>query len=87
MTNHLVQEPPTTTSTAPAERATEFQPVQTGGETTSASSLLVTAYLLMWAILLGFVFLGWRRQARVENRISELEKALAAGGAEGNARD
>jgi hypothetical protein len=88
MTNHLLQEPQTTTSQAPEGRATEFQPVHNGaGETTSASSLLITAYLLMWAILIGFVFLSWRRQARVENRISELEKALAAGGAKGDERD
>ncbi len=62
-------------------------PVSGGAETTSAASLLITAYLLMWALLIGFVFMSWRRQARVENRISELEKALAAGGAKGNARD
>jgi len=34
----------------------------------------------LWALLLGFVFLSWRRQGRVESRISELEKSLAAGG-------
>jgi CcmD family protein len=54
--------------------------VQGGGETTSAAALLVTAYIVMWALLLGFVFLSWRRQGRVETRISELEKSLAAGG-------
>lgn len=78
----------TTTTSAPEGRSTEFVPVQGGGggETTSAASLLVTAYLVMWAILLGFVFMSWRRQATVENRISELEKALAAGGPKGNER-
>jgi hypothetical protein len=34
----------------------------------------------MWALLLVFVGLGWRRQARVEDRLSELEKAVGAPG-------
>jgi CcmD family protein len=42
--------------------------------------VLITAYVVMWALLLGFVFLSWRRQGRVETRLSELEKALAQGG-------
>jgi hypothetical protein len=90
MTNQLVQDTPTTTQTtasAPQARATEFQPVGSGAETTSAASLLVAAYLLMWAILVGFLFLSWRRQGHVENRIAELEKALAAGGAKDDARN
>lgn len=76
-----------TQTTAPQDRATEFVPVQGGGETTSAASLLITAYLVMWAILLGFVLTSWRRQGRVENRISELEKALASGGPKAGERD
>ena len=67
---------------APSETA-----VQGGGDTTSAATLLVTAYLVMWALLLGFVFLSWRRQGRVETRISELEKAIASGGPKGGAGD
>lgn len=83
------QAEPTQTTTAkdPGDRATEFVPVQGGGETTSAASLLITAYLVMWALLIGFVLMSWRRQGRVENRISELEKALAAGGPKGDERN
>jgi hypothetical protein len=66
--------------TDPSARSTEFVAVQGGGDTTSAAALLITAYVLMWALLLGFVFLSWRRQGRVETRLSELEKALAQGG-------
>ena len=80
-------EPNTGTSTDPSARSTEFVAVQGGGETTSAEALLVTAYLVMWAILLGFVFLIWRRQSRVETRISELEKAIASGSAKSGAKD
>ena len=70
----------------PSSRSTEFVAVQGGGETTSAASLLIAAYLLMWGLLFAFVFLSWRRQARVETRISELEKAIAAGGGNDGAR-
>jgi CcmD family protein len=71
----------------PGSRSTEFVPVQGGGETTSAANLLITAYVVMWALLLGFIFVSWRRQGRVETRISELEKALTAGGSKASARD
>jgi|GEM_PF-760454 len=70
----------------PNSRSTEFVAVQGGGETTSAASLLIAAYLLMWGLLFAFVFLSWRRQGRVETRIAELEKAIAAGGGDGSAR-
>lgn len=68
--------PAPTTGTA-EERSQEFRPV-TGGttETSSAEGLLIAAYLLMWAILMGFVFLTFRRQAAVDKRLSELERAL-----------
>ena len=75
------------TLTDPSSRSTEFVAVQGGGDTTSAATLLVTAYLVMWALLLGFVFLSWRRQGRVESRISELEKSLAGGGSKHGAAD
>lgn len=69
----------------PSSRSTEFVAVQGGGDTTSAATLLVAAYLVMWALLLGFVFLSWRRQGRVETRLSELEKAIGSGGPKGGA--
>lgn len=36
----------------------------------------VAAYAVLWAILLVFVFLSWRRQAALEARLGELESAL-----------
>jgi CcmD family protein len=78
-------QPDAGTLTDPSARSTEFVAVQGGGETTSAATLLVIAYLVMWALLLGFVFLSWRRQGRVETRLSELEKAIASGGPKGGA--
>jgi len=58
-------------------RSQEFRPV-TGGptQTSSAEALLITAYVLMWAILMGFLFATFRRQAAVDKRLGELERAL-----------
>ena len=72
-----------TTSQDPAARSTQFVPVEGNTETTSAEALLIAAYLVMWARLLAFVGLGWRRQARVEARLAELEKAVGATGGSG----
>jgi hypothetical protein len=79
-------QPQSATLSDPNSRSAEFVAVQGGGETTSAASLLIAAYLLMWGLVFFFVFLSWRRQARVETRIAELEKAIAAGGGDGGAR-
>ncbi len=37
----------------------------------------VAAYSVLWAILLGFVLLSWRRQAALDARLADLEAALA----------
>jgi CcmD family protein len=59
------------------DRSQEFKAV-TGGttETSSAEGLLIAAYVMMWAILMGFLFVTFRRQAAVDKRLTELEKAL-----------
>ena len=58
------------------ERSTEFVAVQGGAETTSASSLLVAAYIIMWALVFAFVWLSSRKQRTLDARLSELEAAL-----------
>jgi hypothetical protein len=60
----------------PEARSTEFVPVQGGNEGQSAEGLLVAAYLLMWAALIGFVWLTWRRQTRIEERVEALDSRL-----------
>lgn len=59
------------------DRSQDFKPV-TGGpsDTTSAEAVLVAAYVLMWAILMGFLLMTFRRQAAVDKRLGELERAL-----------
>jgi hypothetical protein len=66
----------TAPSKAPEDRSTEFVAVQGGNEGTSAQGLLVTAYLLMWAALLMFVFLTWRKQGVLERRLAKLDSEL-----------
>ena len=72
-----------TAAAAPEDRAERWTPVTQGTETTSAGLMLVLAYLVMWALLLAFLGLGWRRQARMETRIAELERAVGSGKAPG----
>ena len=73
----MTQASPSTGTPTVEERSQEFRPV-TGAstETSSAEGLLITAYVLMWAILMGFLFLTFRRQAAVDKRLGELERAL-----------
>jgi CcmD family protein len=65
--------------TNPGERSMGFAPVTGGQETSSAEGLLITAYLVMWALIFGFLFLGWRRQGRVEQRLAVLERSMGGG--------
>ena len=67
-----------TDQTAPAktpeDRSTEFVAVQGGNDGTSAEGLLIAAYLLMWAALLVFVFITWRKQGTLERRVEKLDR-------------
>jgi hypothetical protein len=65
-----------TEPTSPEQRSTEFVAVPGGPETTSAEALVVSAYLLMWAILLGFLIFTWRRIQGLDRRLGELDRAL-----------
>lgn len=62
----------------PTDRATAFVAVPDGGEVSpSAELLLVIAYVAMWLLLLGFVWGSFRRLARLDARLREVEEALA----------
>ena len=60
----------------PPDRATEFQPVQNAPETHNGTTLMVEAYAVLWAILLGWVYFMWKKQSSVEARIAGLEQAI-----------
>jgi hypothetical protein len=62
----------------PQDRSTEFVAVQGGPtETSSAEGLLIAAYVLMWAVLMGFLLQTFRRQGAVDKRLSDLERSLS----------
>lgn len=58
------------------DRSTEFVSVEGGTESTSAEALLVSAYLLVWAIALVFILLTARKQRALDARLAELEAAV-----------
>jgi CcmD family protein len=62
----------------PAQRGTEFRPVDAGDTVASGETLLVEAYAILWVILFAFLFLSGRRQTKIDTRVGELERALNA---------
>ena len=72
------QEPATT-----VQSPSEFIPTTGGEETTSASAMLVAAYVLFWMIVLAFIALGWRKQRRLSERLDHIEKSLLKGDTSG----
>ncbi|HXX70537.1 MAG TPA: CcmD family protein [Polyangiaceae bacterium] len=65
------------TSSAPDDRATSFQAVQGPAEEHySGTVLLVSAYAVLWAIVLAWVAMVWRKQRLLSARLSDLERVL-----------
>lgn len=85
-----MQTAPTSTAPAPAatdtesSRATSFQAVE-GGETRSGEVLLVEAYAVLWVILFAWLALMWRKQVRLNERITLLDRSLDRAVAASNA--
>lgn len=67
------------TSPAPSasSQVTEFVPVQGGTDSVSAEGMLVAAYIVMWAVVVAFAWLTWRRQETARTRLEALEKTVA----------
>ena len=62
----------------PQDRSTQFVPVEGGGpETTDAGTFMVAAYVLMWLVTVLFILHTWRKMRGVQNRVDELQKAIA----------
>lgn len=66
----LAPTPPT-----PADRATEFTAVESG-EHYNGSTLMVVAYAAIWALLMGWIYMLWRKQAVLGERLDGLEKSI-----------
>jgi CcmD family protein len=65
------------TSAPPGDRATTFQAVQGAGEEHySGEVLLVSAYAIVWVIVLLWVALVWRKQSALNSRLDDLERIL-----------
>ncbi|MCL2451257.1 MAG: CcmD family protein [Polyangiaceae bacterium] len=68
---------PMTAAATPDDRATTFQAVQgPQAEHYSGEVLLVTAYALVWALIMIWVAIIWRKQSAMTARVAELEKIL-----------
>jgi hypothetical protein len=59
----------------PDDRSASFHPVE-GGEVRSGEQLLVTAYAVLWVILMAYLGLVWRTQASLSQRVDLLEQTL-----------
>jgi CcmD family protein len=65
-------------STAPDDRSTTFQPVEGGSEQRSGGTLMVAAYSVIWTLLMVWLVMLWRKQARLNERLEGLEGAIVA---------
>ncbi|HXN32414.1 MAG TPA: CcmD family protein [Polyangiaceae bacterium] len=71
------QTQPSATTQSPDGRSTSFQPVTGEAEHYSGEGLLVSAYALIWVILLSWVALVWRKQSVLDARLDDLEREIA----------
>jgi hypothetical protein len=65
---------PTSTQT-PSDRSTEFKAVDSG-ERFNGNTLVVEAYAALWLVVMGWVFLLWRKQAGLAERLDDLERVM-----------
>ncbi len=76
--------PATATTTTPAGQYVAVE----GSEHFNGSTLLVEAYAAIWVVLMGWIYLLWRRQTTMTERLDDLERTLdrAAAAAEKKAK-
>lgn len=73
----MAQEKTPTLDKAPSgENATQMQAAPETGEHFNGYTLMVEAYLAIWLILMGWLFMLWRKQATLTERVAGLEAAL-----------
>jgi hypothetical protein len=60
----------------PDDRATEFRAMTNEPEHYSGTILLVSAYAILWALLVAWLGVMWRRQTKLGARMHDLERAL-----------
>lgn len=75
----ILQAPPAPTGTAQSadDRGQAFRPVEGGGQLQSGERLLVIAYMAIWLCVVVLIVMSFRKQTRLDQRITSLEGALA----------
>lgn len=74
---------PSASSDTPDDRATSFQAVKGGGETIPGGTLLISAYAVIWVIVLLVVVRVFRKQSKTAEQIAALERAIENAGKKG----
>ena len=70
----------TTAAALLAQTTSGFEPATNlGKESLPAGPLLYTAYAIVWLVLIGYVFMLWRRLDRVEKELREVSARIASG--------
>jgi hypothetical protein len=68
---------PTAAAESPSDRATTFQPLQgPQAEHYSGEVLLVSAYAILWVILISWIALVWRKESVLGARLADLEREI-----------
>ena len=63
-----------------AQTTSGFEPATNiGKESLPAGPLLYTAYAVVWLVLIGYVFMLWRRLDRVEKEMREVTARMGPG--------
>ena len=63
-----------------AQATSGFEPATNlGKESLPAGPLLYTAYAVVWLVLIGYVFMLWRRLGRVEKELREVAARISSG--------
>ncbi len=63
-----------------AQTTTGFEPATNiGKESLPAGPLVYTAYAIVWLVLIGYVFMLWRRLDRVEKELREVTARIGSG--------
>ena len=77
MTEEPTTQPSSSSTATPDSRATDFRAVEGGAaEQYSGATLLVEAYAAIWLILMAWLLLMWRKQAKLAERLDGLEAAI-----------
>jgi CcmD family protein len=63
-----------------AQTTSGFEPATNlGKDTRAAGPLVYTAYAIVWLVLIGYLFMLWRRLDRVEKELREVAARIGSG--------